>query len=209
MAGYTLYLGLSTRTHVIFKASPSETNMPEDPSAKKLGDVDAVLLNALFWGNRAGRSGDQIFNDKNLINSLSRTVTITDCLVEAGCPADVTCTNVIDANPLFLDPDGVDNILGTIDDDLRLLPGSPAIDAGDNAHLPPEITTDLAGNPRIVDGDGDSIAVVDIGAFEIQSLTVPLTFTPAPTSTVTATATYTQTPTGTPTPRIGSGIRLR
>ena len=35
----------------------------------------------------------------------------------------------INADPLFVDDDGADNITGTLDDDLRLLPGSPCIDA--------------------------------------------------------------------------------
>jgi hypothetical protein len=40
---------------------------------------------------------------------------------------------------------------------------SPAIDAGDNTAAP---ATDQRGFTRIVDGDGDSIATIDIGAFE-------------------------------------------
>ena len=46
-----------------------------------------------------------------------------------------------------------------------LLAGSPAIDRGDNANLP---LTDQrgAGFPRKKDGNGDGVAVVDIGAFE-------------------------------------------
>jgi CSLREA domain-containing protein len=47
----------------------------------------------------------------------------------------------------------------------KLLAGSPCIDAGDNAALPP---TDQRGPgfPRKKDGNGDGIAVVDIGAVE-------------------------------------------
>ena len=47
----------------------------------------------------------------------------------------------------------------------KLLAGSPAIDAGDNAGVPP---TDQrgAGFPRKKDGNGDGAAVVDIGAIE-------------------------------------------
>lgn len=45
-------------------------------------------------------------------------------------------------------------------DDLSLQPGSPARDAGSNAHAPAEITVDVLGQPRIVGG------IVDIGAYE-------------------------------------------
>jgi len=45
-----------------------------------------------------------------------------------------------------------------------LLPGSPAIDAGHNTGAP---DTDQRGVPRPQDGDGDGVAVVDIGAFEL------------------------------------------
>lgn len=53
-----------------------------------------------------------------------------------------------------------------------LLPGSPAIDAGDpagcvNRFLQP-LTIDQRGAPRSVDGDGDGTAVCDLGAFEWQ-----------------------------------------
>jgi hypothetical protein len=44
-----------------------------------------------------------------------------------------------------------------------LLPDSPAIDAGNNVGAP---TTDQRGNRRPRDGNGDGVAIVDIGAFE-------------------------------------------
>lgn len=46
-----------------------------------------------------------------------------------------------------------------------LLPGSPAIDAGNNALCS---DTDQRGEPRPIDGDGDGTAVCDIGAVEMN-----------------------------------------
>ncbi len=60
----------------------------------------------------------------------------------------------------FVDADGPDDVIGTGDDDLRLLPVSPCIDSGDTSAIPPFVLTDLGGNPRIISGK------VDMGAFE-------------------------------------------
>ncbi|HEX3621002.1 MAG TPA: choice-of-anchor Q domain-containing protein, partial [Acidimicrobiales bacterium] len=55
--------------------------------------------------------------------------------------------------------------------DYHLQPGSPAIDAGDPAPatLPP---ADFGGAPRITDGNGDGIPVVDMGAYEAAGTAV-------------------------------------
>jgi hypothetical protein len=50
---------------------------------------------------------------------------------------------------------------------LRLQATSPAIDAGDNS-APDLPKKDLAGKPRIVDGDGDGDTIIDMGAYEFQ-----------------------------------------
>ncbi|NJN67693.1 MAG: hypothetical protein HC884_13775 [Chloroflexaceae bacterium] len=50
-----------------------------------------------------------------------------------------------------------------------LLPGSPAIDAGDSALSPtPPYDQRGPGFTRVVDGDRDGNAVIDIGAYEVQ-----------------------------------------
>ena len=60
----------------------------------------------------------------------------------------------INEDPLFVDPSN---------GNFRLSIGSPAIDAGKNTEAP---ATDLDGKARPIDGNGDGIAVVDMGAFE-------------------------------------------
>lgn len=62
----------------------------------------------------------------------------------------------ISVDPLFIDPKH---------DDYHLQTGSLCIDAGMN-DAPGLPETDLEGNPRVLDGDGDEIAVVDMGAYE-------------------------------------------
>ena len=87
----------------------------------------------------------------------------------------------VDTDPLFLDmgqwsdpgtpwdPNDDTFILG----DYHLLPGSPCIDAGandvDNPDTPEIETlpaTDISGLPRMIDGDLDGTATVDVGAYE-------------------------------------------
>jgi predicted outer membrane repeat protein len=90
----------------------------------------------------------------------------------------------IDADPCFADVDS---------NDYRLRPGSPCVDAGDNDSVPADtadldgdgnmtepIPWDLDGNRRIVDGNNDGNAVVDMGAYEyfVAPIEVAMRFTP-------------------------------
>jgi len=113
------------------------------------GNVTGTITNCIVWGNRWEGSSFQIVLE-------DMTAEVTYCGVEGGWPGEGN----IDADPLFVDADGLDNIAGTADDNLRLLGGSPCLDTGNNLAVPPSLTTDLDRNPRIING------IVDMGAYE-------------------------------------------
>ena len=117
-------------------------------SAPEVGGVTGAhmqLDNCVVWGNAGGQLG-----------STSYAVEYSD--IQGGYGGEGN----IDANPLLLYFEGR----------LRPRPGSPCIDAGNNAVIPPDITTDLSGGARFTDdpftpdtGSGTA-PVVDMGAIE-------------------------------------------
>jgi hypothetical protein len=128
-----------------------------------------VVAGCVVWGN-ADDSGSSIGG------SAAALVSFSDVQGGFAGPGN------IDADPLYADSDGPDDLAGTLDDDLRLLSGSPAIDAGDAAVLPADwadldgdgdpgepLSLDLAGLPRVADGDGDGAGVPDMGAYELAA----------------------------------------
>ena len=78
-------------------------------------------------------------------------------------------TGNLDVDPLFVDERSYGDAPTTAGD-YRPRYGSPAIDVGNNT--PVTAITDLDGNSRLVDGDGNASNVVDIGAYERQAYTL-------------------------------------
>ena len=117
-----------------------------------------TITNNIITGNMSNSGGGGI----HCYNFSFPSITYDDVwgnfpLNYSGCGAGTGC---ISEDPLFVDP--------TISD-YQLRAGSPCVDTGDNdASGLPEF--DLDGNPRIVDGDDDGAAVVDMGAFEYQGV---------------------------------------
>jgi hypothetical protein len=120
-----------------------------------------IITNTILWGN--GNPEDpEIYVYEGIPGNINPQLkpVVTNSIVQGGWPEG---TNIIDADPLFIDPEN---------GDYHLDEGSPAIDKGDNGapNLP---LKDLDGGPRIVDGDGDGAAVVDLGAYEYSCLPLP------------------------------------
>jgi len=140
-----------------------------------------VLVNCIFWDN-TGLGGPQSIALENYSQ-----LTISYCDTQGGQPAiykDSTSSITwgsgnIDAAPDFVDANGPDDIIGTDDDNLRLLPESPCVDAGNNTSVPADtvdldddgdivepIPFDIDGRARFADGDCNDTNVVDMGAYE-------------------------------------------
>jgi predicted Zn-dependent protease len=64
------------------------------------------------------------------------------------------------SDPVFADPNGLDGIPGSEDDDLRPIDGSAALDAGDPTVDPIPGEVDIAGRPRVL------CTQIDVGAYE-------------------------------------------
>jgi parallel beta-helix repeat protein len=142
------------------------------------GSVRITLNNCTFSGNSAANGNDLacdspygppsnveitnciLWDGENPIwNNDGSTITITYSDVHGGWPGQGN----IDADPCFVDTDGDDDIPGTEDDNLRLFPDSPCIDAGDPNYVTEPNETDLDGKPRVIGGR------IDMGAYEFLS----------------------------------------
>ena len=125
----------------------------------------ASISNSIFWHNTAAMD-----------EQIAGTPDVSHSVIEGGFDG----LGIVDQDPLFVDADGSDDIIGTVDDNLKLLSGSPAVDAGNNDvdiypltdGIQPLPGTDLAGNPRFAD-DPDTPdtgvgipPIVDMGAYE-------------------------------------------
>ena len=87
-----------------------------------------------------------------------------------------TCANLASQNGnLSVDPQFVD-----ANADYHLQLTSSAIDAGNNS-LPNLPTKDIAGNPRILDGNNDCISTIDIGVYEFSPTLAPANVSFSPT----------------------------
>lgn len=120
---------------------------------RMLDPITITIHNSIFWGNTDSTSAgnDHIFGQSTIAVSLS------DNVIQGGCPDPFQCTHTIAADPLL----GSLGHWGGFSPTIPLLPGSAAIDAGSTT-CP---TTDQRGAAR---SDGHC----DIGAYESRGFTL-------------------------------------
>jgi len=118
----------------------------------------AVIHNSILWGNGRQDEAAQIFLAPPFSNVPAATAELSHSCVQ-GLTGALGGIGNIGVDPMLIDPDGPDNILGTEDDNLQLHNSSPAIDAGDN-NLLPQDTVDLD-----EDGDTTELLPVDLWGF--------------------------------------------
>ncbi len=124
---------------------------------------DPTLTNCILWHNTDAGGTDE---SAQIHNYASSTPVINNTCIQ-GWTGALGGTGNHGDDPLFVDANGADDIPGTVDDNLRLMEGSPCIDAGSNnePNLP---EMDMDGHARIIDGDCNDTDIVDMGAYEFN-----------------------------------------
>ncbi len=175
--GGGLYLRRSNTTPSIVNCEFLENEAGVDGGALYNDErAEPTLINCTFASNTAGGLGGGIFND-------DAEPFLSNCILWANSdPTGFNESSQIfggSPNVNFSCIQGLTGGLGgdgNIGDDpafvslnlgnLRLLPGSPCLDSGNNNAVPGGVTEDLDGFDRFVDADGDGNFRVDMGAFE-------------------------------------------
>jgi predicted outer membrane repeat protein len=140
--------------------------------------VPLQLHNSILWANSA-QPGAFPQSAQLLPGDAAPEVMYTAIQGWTGSLGGVGNTGV---DPQFRDPIGLDGMPFNGDEDLRLHPESPYVEAGSNELLPPDdldldedgdltepLPLDLQDQTRVRDGDGDAAARVDLGAYEYQA----------------------------------------
>ena len=166
----TLFTGSPTVTNCTFSGNTAVTDGGGVWHSTSTSNSRLTVTSCIFWGNVDSGGMDE----SGQIHTASGIVVVDYSDVQGGWTGAGGAGN-INADPLFIDADGADNMVGTEDDDLRLSAGSPCIDRADSlsgGFVPP---VDLAGAARAVNDPATPdmgvglFTFLDMGAYEFQA----------------------------------------
>ncbi|MCP4248605.1 MAG: hypothetical protein GY778_16280 [bacterium] len=159
--------GIATVTNCVLSQNTANTA----GGIQYAGTETMVIANSILWGN-----SDNSGTGEAAQLLVSSGAVVVDYTCVEGWTGGLGGTGNLGDDPMLADPNGPDGWVGTVDDDLHLLPGSSCIDAGNNAAVPLEVLTDLDGAPRFADdaatadtGSGTP-PIVDLGPYEYGAL---------------------------------------
>jgi hypothetical protein len=181
--GGGFYWSGSTGVTTFVNNTFADNDAPEG-SAIAFSGADGRHL--IFNNLLIGKPGQAAVHCSNSSSTPSPVINTSDVFSPQSLPFSGTCADQtgdrgnISADPVFF-RESYGDVLG----DYHLQQTSPGIDAGDNA-APQIPMLDLDGAARIVDGDFDGTARVDMGAYEYFS--APPTAAAGPDQTVAADA---------------------
>ena len=132
----------------------------------------AVINNSIFWNNEEGPLIYDPFATANPGTLKIQQSTVQGCGDSGAWGIPMSCGmdegGNTDIDPAFVAPVSI-GAAPTQAGNYRLMISSPAVDSGDNTLVPTGVTTDLDGGPRVTDGDGNGVAVVEKGAYELPT----------------------------------------
>ena len=161
--GGGFYWSGSTGVTTFVNNTFADNDAPQGSAIEFSGaDTRHVIFNNIL----VGKSGQPAIHCSNSTTTPSPVINASDVFSPQSLPFSGTCADQtgargnISADPVFFRPAQAD-----IPGDYHVRHASPAIDAGDNA-APQLPALDLDGAARIVDGNFDGTARVDMGAYE-------------------------------------------
>ena len=158
------YLVYGSVTNCVFYDNSSLSN----GGAISYHTADPAITNCTFNVNTCSGNGGAIYTN-------TAEPVLRNCILWDDSPQEIANYHSDGARVYYSDIDGGYTGTGSNNintsplfvsmDDLRLAVGSPCVDTGSNSSAPSD---DLLGVDRPLDGDGDGVATVDMGAYELE-----------------------------------------
>jgi predicted outer membrane repeat protein len=125
------------------------------------------VYNSILWGNQS-QTGPQSFVDVRAGSSTAFSYSLIQGWVDRiwNTSFGTSIVGNMNQDPAFIDADGLDAQMGTLDDDLHLAANSPARDKGSNAYFPGWLLYAISMQDRDGNSRYDMGSNYDIGAYE-------------------------------------------